>query len=398
MQKIKALNTKTFQKIFLVGFGNFFNAALGFLFLTAVARNLTVEDFGKYALLTSLLVVYSKILDFGTNSLFVVRQETKDNLATLIASKIMLLVIAVALALTTLTLFSFTQPLIMAGFVGGTIAYGINYLLFAIFQKRENFSKLVVLNMLPALIKAIAAILIFAGIITITLQNAFLIFGLSIFSSALLVGSLKLKLTKINLWQEAHELIKRAAPAGMAQLITEGYPAVSNTIIKLAQDFVQVGIFSVANKVAQVFTLTSLSIFTVLLPKNALKKHKDEPLELLEAIVLSLGIIALALIVILVSKPLVIAVFGAKYIQSLGVLKLLILASALTAIHTFMENYFYVARRMKQILVITTIKLVILIGLALALVPAFSISGVAWAHLLASLGATVLTLMLLNRI
>ena len=71
------MRKKPFLDIFVVGAGNGINALLGIMFFTAVARTLPIEDFGKYALLTSLLVSLSKIMDFGTNSLFVAKSITK---------------------------------------------------------------------------------------------------------------------------------------------------------------------------------------------------------------------------------------------------------------------------------------------------------------------------------
>lgn len=71
------MRKKSFINIFVVGAGNGINAILGLMFFTAVARTLSIEDFGKYALLASLLVSLSKIMDFGTNSLFVAKSIAK---------------------------------------------------------------------------------------------------------------------------------------------------------------------------------------------------------------------------------------------------------------------------------------------------------------------------------
>ena len=59
------------KKISLVGVGNLLNAGFGLVFLAAAAKALPVQDFGRYAFLTSLLVFMSKIVDFGSNSIFV---------------------------------------------------------------------------------------------------------------------------------------------------------------------------------------------------------------------------------------------------------------------------------------------------------------------------------------
>ena len=65
------MRLRSLYNISIVSTGNIFNAVLGMLFLFAVAKTLSIEVFGKYALITSVLVSISKIIDFGTNSIYV---------------------------------------------------------------------------------------------------------------------------------------------------------------------------------------------------------------------------------------------------------------------------------------------------------------------------------------
>ena len=62
----------------LVSAGHFFIIVLGFIFFTVVARGLSLEDFGRYALFISLLLFLSKLTDFGTNPLFVAKSISKS--------------------------------------------------------------------------------------------------------------------------------------------------------------------------------------------------------------------------------------------------------------------------------------------------------------------------------
>ena len=62
---------KFLYNISTVAFGNFFNAALGFFYIAAVAKALTLEDFGKYSILSATLVGIAKLTDFGVNNVFV---------------------------------------------------------------------------------------------------------------------------------------------------------------------------------------------------------------------------------------------------------------------------------------------------------------------------------------
>jgi len=64
------------KKVSFVSSGNLFNAVIGLVYLAAVAKNLSLEDFGKYAVLTALLTSISRLIDFGTNSMFVAKSIT----------------------------------------------------------------------------------------------------------------------------------------------------------------------------------------------------------------------------------------------------------------------------------------------------------------------------------
>jgi len=387
---------KSAPNIALVSIGNVLNAALGFLFLTAVAKTLSVENFGVYALLSSLLVFFSKIIDFGTNSVFVADSiiQGKTFKDQFFASKIVLFVIALLLSILTLFVFKLLTLPILAIFLIGLVGYGINYTLFAVFQKIEKFALVVILNTLPATLKGITAILIFFGIIKITSVGALAVFAGSMLSSAilLLTGHLNINKTSFSLKMTV-DFLKKAIPAGVALLINDGWHALTNSITKVVKTFTDVGIFALANKIANIFTLFSLSIFTVLLPKNATRKKNNSGYNIKETFLLSSLILVFAIVAILFSAPLVTTVFGDKYQSSIGLLNILILGSALTAIHTFMENFFYIEDKTKTLFQVSLIKLSIFATFAIFLIPLYALSGLALAYLAASVGTLAITVM-----
>jgi O-antigen/teichoic acid export membrane protein len=383
-----------FAKISAVSAGNIFNAVIGLTFLTAVARSLSVDDFGRYALLTSLLVLISKVIDFGTNSLYVTRaiKNEEHQHDIFVTSKLVLFTAAIPLAIAGLYIVNLLELNNFLIFLVGLFAYGINYTFFALFQKLEEFHIVVGLNTLPALIKALGAILIFTGVITINLTSAFFIFSVSILFSAVFYFYLpkEFQTFSFNL-NGVNALIKRAAPAGVSLMVNNGWSAIANSVAKIAKTFTDVGIFSVADKVANIFTLISVSIFTVLLPKNARRKKENLEYDLKETLLLSGGILMLALAVTLISQILVIPVFGIRYADSVGLLGILIFASAFTAINTFVDNYFFVEEKTEFLFYITSAKLVTFLVGAFVLIPMFALRGLAFAQLGAALVSLVLT-------
>jgi O-antigen/teichoic acid export membrane protein len=394
------MRKKSFVDIFIVGSGNGINAVLGLLFFTMVARTLSIEDFGRYALLTSLLVSLSKIMDFGTNSLFVAKSITKphDYINRLFSLKLVLFFATLVVATGTLFALNLVSSTIVGIFFIGTIGYGINILLFAYFQRLEDFVKAITLNFIPAIIKALFAVLIFFGVINISLTQAFMVFSFSILFSMLLIPLLpKAFLRPKVTYENVKSFFLETLPAGISQVIKEGWLAIANSIAKLTYTFTEVGIFSLANKIADIFTLISTSVFTVLLPTNAQRKKNKEAYDMKETGILSVGILVLALLGMIVANYLTVPIFGTKFEASLGLLNILILASAITAIHSFMDNYFFVEEKTVTLMKITVSKLIFFITSAFVLTNLYSLSGLAWATLLSAIFALVVTTSVIYR-
>ncbi len=388
--------TKSLKKISFVGAGNVFNAGLGFLFLTAVARSLDLETFGKYALLSTLLLTLSKIVDFGANSVFVARSITEQNKKlsdTLFTLKILQFIITVPISLACLKLLNIFTPSVALIFVIGIAAYTMNYLFYAYFQRAEKYAEMVLLNTIPQLIKGAAAVALFANLMPATLELTFGIFSLTILAGAVLYFRLPEENKSPRLDPAGLALLfKEALPAGVSQIVYESWGTLNNAIAKFAKGFSDVGILSLANKISNIFSLVSLSIFAVLLPRNAAKKLTGKKYDYAETLLISLGILGLAAVSVFASEIFVIKIFGEKFSDSVGLLDILIVAAAFSSIHTFLENFFFVESKTNYIIISTGIKLVSY-GCAVALLlPVYDLYGIAWANLVSAVAGLATTL------
>jgi len=378
------------KKISLVTAGNMINALLGFVFLWAVANSLDLADFGKYALFVSILLVLARLTDFGTNSTFVAGSILhKVNTQEFIGLKFFLFVLSAVFGIMSLfifNLFSATLALIM---IGSLAAYTLNYLLYALYQREEEYLLLVLLYTIPAIIKAIFALFLFLGLIKATVPTTTGIFGLSIFGGLLLL-LIKNPLKNLSL-KRNFSLLKIAWPAGISQIITEMWPALSNAVANTIRGFSDVGIFALANKVSVIFALLSLSIFTVLLPKNAKRKEQNLKYSFDEIFLLAGGIFVVGILGVIASHFIIGKFFGPQFKESLELLNILVFAATLNAIAAFMENYFFIQEDTKKILRISLTKLgSFLLGIFL-LVPKMELQGLAYAQLLAGVVAILVT-------
>jgi len=402
--KIKTMlkSYKSLFKISLISTGNIFNSLIGFVYLTAAAKFLTLEDFGRYSLITSLLVSISKLVDFGTNSLFVAKsisnedKEISDFFYTL---KILLFFITIPISLLALNILKVFDLTTFVLFVIGLIAYTINYTFYAIFQKNEKYVQLILLNTIPAIIKALSAGGLFLGLIKPEINTLFGIFGMSILSSVLLLPFIPNNLRKFKFHVgNSIKLLREALSPGLSLLIYEAWPAINNAIAKLSSGFADVGVFSLASKISNVFSLISLSIFTVLLPKNAERKRDKLRYDFKETILLSVLLLVLSFAAIVVSELFIQIVFGNKFEGSLGLLDMLIFASAVTAIQNFVENYFYVEQQTKYLGGINTTRLLMFLVFALVLIPSLHLKGLALSNLLSAIIGVAITSLVIRKL
>jgi len=391
---------KSLIRIGLVGMGNVFNALLNFTFLSMIAKTLDIESFGKYALLATLLVAVSKIIDFGTNSVYVADSISKDDetlLDTFYTLKLILLTISIPISIILLILLKLNSLNIVLYFILGLIAYTINYTLNSFFQKEQKFFHLILLNTFPAIIKGVFAVLIILNMVVFNLDRSFMVFSLSIFSSAIMWFFLPKEFKKFRFdFSKVKIYLKKSAPAGVSQLIFEGWPSISNSIAKIANSFSHVGIFAIAEKVANILQLGAISIFTILLPKNAYAKKRNEKYDFKEVFVISILILVIAFFGTFISRYFVSDFFDDKFAMSVPLLALLIFSSAFTSIHNFMENYFFIEEKTNSIMYINVGKLVLFLLISLILVPTYSLKGLAISNLISAMAALAATIIFIS--
>jgi O-antigen/teichoic acid export membrane protein len=135
----------------------------------------------------------------------------------------------------------------------------------------------------------------------------------------------------------------------------------------------------------------------VLLPKNANRKKQNLKYDFTETFVISLIILALSGLAIPLTHFLVVKIFGSKFQESLTIINVLVFSAAITSIHTFIENFFFVEQKTNYIMYINIGKLVVFVTLCALLVPLYSLSGLAFSDLTASICAVFFTFVLIKR-
>ena len=224
------------KSITLVSATNLINLGLGLILFLAVANKLPLEEFGIYGLLTLLLVSLSKLIDFGSNSNYVTEFISKSQhyLDELISFKIYAFFGSSFLAMVILYFLNeINNWQIILAFILGLFFYGVNYLLFALFQRNEEFIKASLLNFIPGLIKAIFGLLIIFNLISVSLTLAFAIFSISMIGSAIFIPLKSKELRQFKFRPKILHFVRNFYLAGISQTINESWGTLSNQILKL---------------------------------------------------------------------------------------------------------------------------------------------------------------------
>ncbi len=381
----------TYYKVALLGTGNILNAGMGFLYILAVAKSLGVEDFGKYVLLAGILVSTAKLLDFGTNSLFVAKTiknsmaDTKPEIESFINSKVYLFFISLGVSYTAIAYFRLINVTTILLTTLGIIGYLIYYILYGIFHKNENFQMLLLLNFIPGSIKGLFGALILLNFIELSYLGYFFVFIIAIFSILAIYPQANIPgiFVKPNFTNFASK-IKESYMAGMSQFINESWPSINSGLIKNFLSFSNVAVYSIADKMSDVFSLLSLAIFTVLLPKNARNKGRNTKYNFNEVLLLTTVIMFLAVVCYLGSVYVINNFLDGEYRKSIGLLGVLIFNSAIMAVTAFMEHHFYVEEKPKYLLVTNSVRLATLLTLSWLLLPSLGILGLAISNIVST--------------
>lgn len=384
----------SFKNISLVSLTNLINLGFGLVLFLSIANKLSIEEFGIYGLLTLLLVSFSKLIDFGSNSNYVTEfiSKSKHYFEELISFKIYSFIFASATSTILLVFINkITNFEIIISFIFGLFFYGINYTLFALFQRDEEYIKASLLNFFPGLIKLLFGVAILLGLIKVTLSQAFMIFALSMAGSAFMLFFKINEFRNLKFRPAILHFVKNFYLAGISQTINESWGTISNQILKLLKSLIDLGTFSLASKLSNVFSLISYSIYTVILTTNA-KRRKDETgYNIKESLILGLFLIFLATVGSIISPYFFKLLFDDKFDQSIIIFSVLIFSQAFTSIHKFLDNYFFIEEKSKTLLFITSTKLFVFIILSIILTSYYGILGLAFADLIVAISTTIFT-------
>ena len=392
MDKIKTLlfsETSKDTAISLAGSG--IVAVTGVAFTILLARALEPESFGVYSSLVAIVGIVSVLGDLGISSALVnflpkmpnkrrVLVATSFWFQSLIALIFSLLISFSGLINNIIVPGSIPAHLVFAGLLTGV--YVINQYAVGLLKAEKKFLAASLVQSVDSIGKlAITFALFFNSNLTISLA---LLSNIASASFSTLYGlrqefkGLPLILPK----QTLKKIFSFAKWIGLSRVFGVAVSRIDIILLNLMHSSFSAGIFAAASRVGLVFALVVSSLGSVVAPRFSGFTKRQQTISYLKKLFGLVSLISLSmLLVVVLAKPIILLVFGSKYLEAVPVFKALTIAlipflfSIVTSnpiIYTYNQPDFFAKITIIQVVILVVIDILLIPSLG-ALAPAIAI-------------------------
>jgi len=324
------------KQTFVLTASNVITRVLGMLFFIILARALSVSDYGLFRYLITISFMYGILFTGIPTALTKFIGEDKSNkkrIAQYLSNTVILMIAAFFILCIPILIFNankFYLILFLFAVLVDTLYLGfirgiINIKKLAGFKLFENIIQIVILSI---------SYIIFRQV---NFTFAVVFFSFSAFLSMIIFEliSPQLKFVLKFSKEKIKQLTRYAIPVMLGSIGWTVMFGINEIFIKYFYNTEQVGYYSVGVTLAQAFTFLPMAIATIIMPKAAGIKDKLKiirPLGLAVIGTLLVSAIGLVLLIIL-KKPILLLIFGEKYLPALVVILPLSLGQISIAIH-----------------------------------------------------------------
>jgi O-antigen/teichoic acid export membrane protein len=374
------IKSQTIKDSFVVALGLGVSAVIGFFFTILLARSLGPVNFGVYSALTALAAIVYSLGDLGISSALInfLPKKISERYEYLSTSFWMEFAIGVFILLLFGILSLFFRQIVPGSlgtdiFLAGLLAF--NYLLIiytqGVFTADRRFWSYSASQIVDSAVKIMIVLAIFrlgnlsigsalvANIIS-TLLALLITFGK-------VLNSIEFDFSKSSFWNIFHF----AKWIAVSRIFTVMISRVDIVLLNLLVGSYSAGIFSAASRVTLLFAMTAAGLGSVINPRFSSFDNTQKILSYAKKLVLLVSGIAASMIAIsFFASPIIILVYGEKYLESINVFRYLILAM-IPFLFTIISNsvLVYSFNQLNYYTKMMAIQTAIIVGLDLLLIP-----------------------------
>lgn len=343
------LRSNTFRNFAKLSLGKITNAGFVFIVNILVARNLEKSDFGLFMLSLSVLIITLELIgsEAADNGLVrfaakYLKTDVKKSLAVFRivfkfkALNSVILILICLLLFKPMTIILSNKPnfseTIIFGIIGGCIASMWRYTL-AVLQSHERFSSYAIITIIPNALKLIIIAFLIL-LVNLTLHLALMINVITLiigFVAGYLLISKRMSSSANSMPSLSTDIYHFAKWIYLTNLIFAVYSRLDMFLLTYFVDGKLVGIYSAAFSIVAIFDLLYVSLLTIFFPiasqitqPQAFKDYLRKSIRI--SILLSLIISP----IILLAEPIIVFTYSAEYIDSVPVLRILLIGVVFT--------------------------------------------------------------------
>lgn len=363
---------------------------IGFTYFVFLARNLSVEIFGRYNLITSVMVIFSFLPDIGIGLVTVreIAKKTHDTsillgntLLVTTATSIVTIIIVITFGL----IAKFSNEVMHLLFISslGLLLSQIRSVPLFYFDGVERMGYSAILKALNSLLLIIFGIAgFYFGFGLLGIITGFLIGGIISFMITWILFFAKR--IKINLKFDkkiTKHLIIQGLPLGIAAFSALIYSNIDGILLERLLSEEALGIYSSASKFGPTLIQLLNVPFVVAVYPALSRLSREEPIRFQRAILKSLGAVFLwsipVSITVAIFAGVIPIIFGERYSAGIPILRVLIFFVPFASLSALLYKVLIVINKQNWYLLISIIGVAINILLNLILIPKMLIMGAA---------------------
>jgi O-antigen/teichoic acid export membrane protein len=385
-------NSSLRKNTYFVGIGQISQKILAFALIPIAARYLGDSGFGKFSLASTLMFFIFLLNDLGINT-YVTREVARNRdlsekyFSNSLVIKMSLIAVNYALLLIFLRFANYSHDtnvaiIIFAGYGIATSVFQLSIGIYEAFEKMEY--EAIILGVEKVLVTGIGFWVLLNGYGLVAFCNVFL--GCGIFSIILSVFILfkffhfKKSIYKANL-STIKDIVKNSLPFGISLFIATIYNNVGVLILSLMKSPEVVAWFSASFKFIAITNIIPTILVTTTYPvfSRELNSNRERVIDIHTRCIKYLTFIAVPMIVgtIMLSKQIVLLVFGDQFSNSIITLQILVWAAAFVMYSLFFTGILKAANLQKLMVKIQLIGLGINMVLNIILIYYYSYIGAA---------------------
>lgn len=392
MDKIKSLlSSQTSKDTFISLAGSGVVAVAGVIFTILLARALEPENFGVYSSLAAIVGIVSVLGDLGIGAALVnFLPKMPNKRQVLVATSfwfqsIIALVFALLVSLSSFAsdLFvpgSIPAHLVFAGLLTGV--YILNQYAVGLLKAEKKFLAASIVQSVDSIGKlALTSLLFYNSQLTIglaLLANVISVIISTTYAMRQEFRKLPLILPKLYL----KKIFSFAKWIGISRIFGVAISRIDIVLLNIMHSSFSAGIFAAASRIIFVFALVVSSLGSVVAPRFSGFTKRAQTIAYLKKLFTLVSLVSVVmLLVVLLAKPIILLVFGAKYLTAIPVFKALTIAlipflfSLVTSnpiIYTYGQPDYFAKVTMVQVVILVALDILLIPKLG-AMAPAVSI-------------------------